>query len=170
MSADSPSKWRRGKRAAGELPMKVCYLDCFSGIAGDMLLGALIDAGLELDYLSAEIEKLRLDGIELRAEKAKRGGLAGTDFTVRVAHDRHHRSLSTIERIIAESDLSDAVKEDARKIFRKLGEAEALAHDVPVEKVHFHEVGALDAIVVKPPPVALPALNSIHDVPFQLRT
>jgi uncharacterized protein (TIGR00299 family) protein len=127
--------------------MKICYLDCFSGIAGDMLLGALIDAGLDVEVLRSELSTLNLEGVELHAEKAKRGGLAGTNVSVKVAHDHHHRSLSTIEKIIDESELAEGVKSTARKIFRRLGEVEALAHDVPIEKVHFHEVGALDAIV-----------------------
>ncbi len=127
--------------------MKVAYLDCFSGIAGDMLVGALIDAGLSLDVLRAEIDKLDLEGVELTAEKCVRKGITGTDFQVKVGHDHHHRSLSTIEKIIGTSDLDDPVRERAIDIFRRLGEAEAAIHGVDVEKVHFHEVGALDAIV-----------------------
>ncbi len=126
--------------------MKVCYLDCFSGIAGNMVLGALVDAGLDFELLRSELAKLKLEGVVLRAAKTKRGGLAGTNVSVETARGHHHRSLSAIEKIIGESELSDKVKSDARRIFRRLGEVEALAHDVPLEKVHFHEVGALDAI------------------------
>lgn len=127
--------------------MRIAYLDCFSGIAGDMLLGALVDAGLDADALRAEIAKLKLEGVELRTEPAKRKGITGTNVTVEVAHDHHHRSLSTIERIIGDSALDDRVKQRAVEIFRRLGEAEATVHGVDIEKVHFHEVGALDAIV-----------------------
>lgn len=126
--------------------MKVCYLDCFSGIAGNMALGALVDAGLDIETLRAELAKLRLEGVALGAARTKRGGLAATNVSVETAEGHGHRSLSTIEKIIGESDLSDRVKSDACRIFRRLGEVEARAHDVPIEKVHFHEVGALDAI------------------------
>ncbi len=127
--------------------MKIAYLDCFSGVAGDMLVGALLDAGLSLDALRAEIAKLELAGVELSAEKCVRKGITGTDFQVKVGHDHHHRSLSTIEKIIGESGLEESVREQAIDIFRRLGEAEAAIHGVDIEKVHFHEVGALDAIV-----------------------
>ncbi len=126
--------------------MKICYLDCFSGIAGNMILGALIDAGLDFELLRSELAKLKLEGVAVKAAKTKRGGLAGTHVSVETAPSRHHRSLGAIERIIDESGLSERAQSDARRIFRRLGEAEALVHDVPLEKVHFHEVGALDAI------------------------
>jgi hypothetical protein len=127
--------------------VKVAYLDCFSGIAGDMLVGALLDAGLPFGILDAEIAKLGLKEVTLSAEKAKRKGITGTDFKVAVGHDHHHRSLTTIEKIINESTLDAPIKETAIRIFRRLGEAEAGVHGVDIEKVHFHEVGALDAIV-----------------------
>lgn len=127
--------------------MKTAYLDCSSGIAGDMLLGALIDAGLDAGFLRAEIAKLNLEGVELTAEKAIRCGVSGVDFQVKVGHDHAHRHLSTIEKIIDGSGLADSVKLRAKAVFRRLGEAEAGVHGVPIEKVHFHEVGAIDAIV-----------------------
>lgn len=111
-----------------------------------MVLGALIDAGLDFDLLRSELAKLKLEGVALRVEKTRRGGLAGTNVVVETARGHHHRSLGAIERIINESKLSNRVKSDSRKIFRRLGEVEALAHDVPIERVHFHEVGSLDAI------------------------
>lgn len=127
--------------------MKLAYLDCFSGIAGDMLVGALLDAGLPFETLNSEIAKLGLKEVTLSAEPTKRKGITGTDFKVAVGHDHHHRSLTTIEKIINESTLDDAIKQTAIRIFRRLGEAEAGVHGVDIEKVHFHEVGALDAIV-----------------------
>lgn len=127
--------------------MRIAYLDCAAGIAGDMLLGALLDAGLDADLLRNEIAKLKLEGVELTAEKCVRRGITGTDFQVKVAHDHAHRRLSTIEKIIDGSELGSAVKERAKAIFRRLGEAEARVHGIPIEKVHFHEVGAIDAIV-----------------------
>jgi len=127
--------------------MKIAYLDCYSGIAGDMLLGAMLDAGLDADFLRAEIDKLGVDGVTLTVEPCVRRGITGTDFRVQVEHDHAHRHLSTIERIIDESALDDDLKDRAKSIFRRLGEAEAAIHGVSIEKVHFHEVGAVDAIV-----------------------
>ena len=127
--------------------MKIAYLDCFSGVAGDMLLGALIDAGVPADALRAEIAKLNLDGVELKAERCVRKGITGTDVKVVTGHDHAHRHLSTIEKIIDGATLGQTVKDRAKHIFRRLGEAEAAIHGIPIEKVHFHEVGAIDAIV-----------------------
>lgn len=127
--------------------MKICYLDCFSGISGDMLLGALIDAGIREDLLTQEISKLGLQGINLRFEPCKRASIGGTNAIVKVAHDHAHRSLSQIENIITSSGLKDEVKAQSIQIFRRLGEVEAAIHQTSIEKVHFHEVGALDSIV-----------------------
>ena len=126
--------------------MKICYLDCFSGISGDMLLGALADAGAGQAELRAGIAKLGLDGVELKFEKCLRAGIGGTNLIVEVAKDQQHRSLSRIEEIIQASALDEEVKKRSVEIFRRLGEAEAAIHQTPVEKVHFHEVGALDSI------------------------
>ncbi len=127
--------------------MKIAYLDCYSGVAGDMFLGAMIDAGLDPDRLRTEIAKLGVDGVEVQAEKTVRRGITGTDVKVVTGHDHAHRHLSTIEKIIDGSAISPTAKETAKKIFRRLGEAEAAVHGIPIEKVHFHEVGAVDAIV-----------------------
>jgi hypothetical protein len=126
--------------------MKVCYLDCFSGVSGDMLLGALVDAGLDPEALRAEFAKLGLEGVDLEFEKTLRSNISGTNLTVKVAHDHSHRPLSKIEQIISTSGLKESVKERAIRIFCRLGEVEAAIHNVPVEKVHFHEVGAWDSI------------------------
>ncbi len=127
--------------------MKVCYLECFSGISGDMLLGALVDAGVDAEALRAEIAKLGLEGVEPRFERCARSNIAATNLTVEVAHDHSHRSLSKIKQIIEASALDASVKQRAIAIFERLGEVEAAIHQVPVEKVHFHEVGAWDSIV-----------------------
>jgi uncharacterized protein (TIGR00299 family) protein len=127
--------------------MKIAYLDCFSGVAGDMILGALIDAGVPVDAMRGEIAKLKIEGVDLKAEKCVRKGIMGTDLQVVTGHDHAHRHLSTIERIIDAADLTARVKERAKSVFRKLGEAEAAIHGIAIEKVHFHEVGAVDAIV-----------------------
>ena len=127
--------------------MKHAYFDCFSGISGDMTLGALLDAGVPVDQLRAELHGLNLPGWELSAEKVWKNGMAATHAKVFAQDTTTHRSLSTILEIIEKSNLASGVKDRAAAIFRKLGEAEAAVHDVPLEKIHFHEVGAVDAII-----------------------
>jgi pyridinium-3,5-bisthiocarboxylic acid mononucleotide nickel chelatase len=127
--------------------MKVAYFDCFSGISGDMTLGALVDAGCPLELLREKLQGLQVPGWELSAEKVWKNGMAATYVKVKAADTETHRSLTTILGILEKSQLSEPVKERAGAIFRKLGEAEAAVHDVPLEKIHFHEVGAVDAIV-----------------------
>jgi uncharacterized protein (TIGR00299 family) protein len=128
--------------------MKIAYFDCFAGVSGDMILGALVDAGLELDLLQEELGKLRLDGFRLEAKKVKRCSLTGTKVEVIIEHHQHsHRHLSHILEMINGSSLPAQVQEDCRSIFNHLAEAEAKVHGTSVEHVHFHEVGALDSIV-----------------------
>jgi uncharacterized protein (TIGR00299 family) protein len=128
--------------------MKVLCYDCFSGISGDMNLGAMIDLGVEVSYLKNELDKLNLQGWELVAEKAQRHGITGTKVTIKqTVHEHAHRHLSDIEKLISESSLSDPDKKLSIKIFMKIAAAEALVHDIPVEKVHFHEIGAVDSII-----------------------
>ena len=127
--------------------MKAAYFDCFSGISGDMTLGALVDAGCPLDILRGKLRSLQVPGWEISAEKVWKNGMAATHVRVKTLDTQSHRSLATIHSILAESDLDSEVKKRAAAIFTKLGEAEAAVHDVPVEKIHFHEVGAVDAIV-----------------------
>ncbi len=132
------------------------HLDCTSGISGDMFLGACLDLGLPVSLLDEMVERLGLDGVELRVERAKRGGLAGVRFSVlrdgrpvegAGSEGASHRPLATILRMIDESGLSGGVVERASALFRRLGEAEAQVHGVGLEEVHFHEVGADDSIV-----------------------
>ena len=128
--------------------MKALYYDCFSGISGDMNLGAMLDLGIEKSYLVNELNKLNLKGWELVAEKDQRHGIAGTKVTIKqTVHEHVHRHLSDIEKIISDSALSDEIKMLSRKIFMKLAEAEATVHGISMEEVHFHEVGAIDSIV-----------------------
>ena len=127
--------------------MKLAYFDCFSGISGDMTLGALLDAGLPLEHLRGELRSLDVPGWELNAEKTWKNGMAATHAKVRTQDTQTHRSLTTILQIIEKSKLPAAVKRQSSAIFQKLGEAEATVHDVPLEKIHFHEVGAVDAIL-----------------------
>ncbi|MBM3419942.1 MAG: nickel pincer cofactor biosynthesis protein LarC [Bacteroidetes bacterium] len=128
--------------------MTILYYDCFSGISGDMNLGAMIDLGVDPAWLKAELVKLNLPGWELVAEKDQRHGIHGTKVTiVQTIHEHAHRHLTDIEKIINGSSLSNMVKETAIKIFRVIGNAEAKVHNIPVEKIHFHEVGAIDSII-----------------------
>src|SRR6266478_667778 len=127
--------------------MKYAYFDCFSGISGDMTLGALLDAGVSVEQLRGELQGLNVPGWELSTEKVWKNGMAATYAKVRTQDTQTHRSLSTILGIIEKSSLAPGVKEPAAAIFTILGEAEAAVHDVPLEKIHFHEVGAVDAIV-----------------------
>jgi uncharacterized protein (TIGR00299 family) protein len=127
--------------------MKCAYFDCFSGISGDMTLGALLDADVLIERLRDELQGLNIPGWELASEKVWKNGMAATYAKVRAQDTTTHRSLSTILDIIEKSALAPNVKDQAAAIFQKLGEAEAAVHDVPLEKIHFHEVGAVDAIV-----------------------
>jgi pyridinium-3,5-bisthiocarboxylic acid mononucleotide nickel chelatase len=127
--------------------MKSAYFDCFSGISGDMTLGALLDAGLPLEQLRAELASLEIPGWQISAEKVWKNGMAATYAKVQTQDTTTHRSLAVILQLLENSKLSAPVKSNATAIFRKLGEAEATVHDVPLEKIHFHEVGAIDAIV-----------------------
>lgn len=137
--------------------MRTAYLECFSGISGDMLLGALVDAGVPFTLLEETAAALNV-GARLEMRKVTRGGVAATKVDVITPethpaepqeHSAHapHRHLSSIVRIIRSAALADTVKERAIAAFHLLGEAEAAIHSIPVEKVHFHEVGAVDTIV-----------------------
>jgi urease accessory protein UreG len=123
------------------------YFDCFSGISGDMALGCLLDLGLDLDALHAELTKLDLPPFHLTAERGMRGYLSGTQVTVHLPEQHAHRRLEEVRVIIAASRLAESVKAKSLHIFTLLAQAEGLVHGVPPEEVHFHEVGALDAIV-----------------------
>jgi pyridinium-3,5-bisthiocarboxylic acid mononucleotide nickel chelatase len=127
--------------------MKLAHFDCFSGISGDMTLGALVDAGADLATIKSELRRLDLKGWQISAERVKRGALFATNVKVESTEKHHHRGLSTILDLIDRAELAPRIKERATKIFRRLGEAEAKVHQVEIEKVHFHEVGAVDAII-----------------------
>ena len=127
--------------------MRLLYFDCFAGVSGDMTLGALVSAGADGRALVEQLEQLDFGNFEVRFEQAERAGISAVRADVRTDEQHHHRGLSQILRIIERSRLSDVVKERAARIFTRLAAAEARVHNVPVEQVHFHEVGALDAIV-----------------------
>src|SRR5260370_28490350 len=126
--------------------MKLAYFDCFSGISGDMTLGALVDAGCGVEHLCSGLRGLQVPGWELSAEKVWKNGMAATYVKVKTEDQSKHRSLIANLEILQESQLALHVCKNAAAIFTKLGEAEARVHDVPLEKIHFHEVGAVDAI------------------------
>lgn len=135
--------------------MKILYYDCFSGISGDMNLGALLDLGVSRDNLIRGLEKLNVDGWKLEITSDQRHGISGTKVTVIINeasghdHDHHnrHRYLADIEKIINGSSLPAEVAILSMKIFTIIAEAEAAVHDKPVQEIHFHEVGALDSII-----------------------
>src|SRR3990167_10758696 len=138
--------------------VKIVYFDCFSGISGDMILGAFVDAGLDINFLQEQLAQLHLHGYEISAEKVKRAGICGTKVHVIISHmDKHshsthhhhdsHLNFSGIKTIIENSNLHHDIKYDGVRIFQRLAEVEAKVHNISPEKVHFHEVGAIDSIV-----------------------
>lgn len=171
--------------------MKLLYLDCFSGISGDMTIGALLDAGGDLSLLKEELKKLHIeDEYDISARKVNKNGITGTKFDVHLnhndehthhhehsasneehpsrnhthddlehththehthdhahSHDHSHRAYQHIVKMISDSDLSEYVKDISLGIFKKIGEAEGKIHGMPLQDVHFHEVGAVDSII-----------------------
>jgi uncharacterized protein (TIGR00299 family) protein len=127
---------------------QIAYFDCFAGVSGDMLLGALVDAGLSLDALEAELAKLDLDGYEIDCARIQSHGLTGTRLSVRDTLGAYPaRHLHDIQQMIEGSTLSDTVKVRSLNVLERLGRAEATIHGVPLQEVHFHEIGAVDTIV-----------------------
>ncbi len=141
--------------------MKLLYLDCFAGTSGDMFLGALLDLGVSEDTLRRELEKLHLPGYRISSRHVTKQNISATKFDVAVIEDasvrtpspmlhavvHEHRGYSEIAAIIDKSGLSQRVKDRAVAVFRRIGEAEAKIHGIPLEKIHFHEIGAVDSIV-----------------------
>jgi uncharacterized protein (TIGR00299 family) protein len=128
--------------------MTLAYFDCFSGISGDMTLGALVDAGVSINALRAELARLDLPGYEISSEKVKRSGIAATKVRVIIDQkDQRSRYLSEIEKIIEGSSLPLAVRKNSLRIFNRLADVEAKVHGTTPDKIHFHEVGAVDSIV-----------------------
>ena len=126
----------------------VLFLDLFSGASGDMLLGAILDAGLPLEELKAQLERVDVSGYELEVERQVRHGLTGTKLHVRdVAKAHPARHLPDIHRLVRESTLSDEVQTTSIAVFERLARVEAGIHGLPVDRVHFHEISAVDSIV-----------------------
>lgn len=128
--------------------MKILYYDCFAGISGDMNLGALIDLGVDADYLTTELQKLNIEGFHLEIQKDIRRGISGTKATVVVENpdNEKHRHLRHVEELVNQSMLSPEVKSLSLRIFDQIAVAEGKVHNISKERVHFHEVGALDSI------------------------
>ena len=127
--------------------MKTLYFDCFAGASGDMILGALVGAGVDPRALVDQLKLLNVGGWEIDFARVDRSGVSATYAKVKTAPEHAHRHLSDILRIIYDSGLNQQVKNRAALVFSKLAEAEAQVHNLPIEEIHFHEVGALDAIV-----------------------
>ena len=125
---------------------RICHIDPVCGASGDMLLGALIDVGVPVATLQQRIDQIGLRGLLLHVKRVQKRGVAAAKVHVLAPREHAHRHLPDIERILDASDLPERVKATAQQVFRVLAHAEAKVHDVPVEAVHFHEVGALDAI------------------------
>ena len=126
---------------------KIILLEPFSGISGDMMVGALLDLGFSFDELKDKLGLLPLEGYRIAAEKCSRSGIRATKFNVQAGHSHHHRTFADIQQMIESSGLSDWVKEKSVLAFRKLAEAEGKIHGQHAEAVHFHEVGAVDSII-----------------------
>ncbi len=128
--------------------MRIAYFDTIAGISGDMALGALVSAGVNFDELIAELRALNFSGFELEARHIERNGIVAAKIDVVISHQPHyHRHLKDIEELIDKSSLKESIKERSKKIFREVAVAEAKVHNTSIEKVHFHEVGAIDSLI-----------------------
>ncbi|QGY43391.1 nickel pincer cofactor biosynthesis protein LarC [Maribellus comscasis] len=127
---------------------RILYYDCFAGVSGDMNLGALIHLGVDPEYLKSELEKLNIEGFLLEIKEDKRRGISGikADVVIENPENEKHRHLHHIETLVNDSGLPNRVKTTALNIFKHVAVAEAKVHNIPIQKVHFHEVGALDSI------------------------
>lgn len=127
--------------------MKIAYFDCFAGISGDMILGALVDVGLDFETLKKDLALLNLEGYTIETERVSKKGISGTKIKINTEETNTHRHLSDIKEIINSSGLNETIKEKSIEIFTSLAEAEAKIHGTTLEEIHFHEVGAMDAII-----------------------
>ena len=127
--------------------MTVAYFDCFAGISGNMVLGAFINLGLDIEEFKEAMSLLPIEGYIIEHQEVKKQGIAATHVDIQVTQEQPHRHLHHIEEIIMASQLPREVQELALKIFTRLAEAEAKVHNTTIERIHFHEVGAVDAII-----------------------
>ena len=127
--------------------MRIAFFDCFSGICGDMILGAFFDLGLDLSFFKTEMEKLDISGYKIDVKKAEINGYKASDVYINIKDSQPPRTFMDIKQLIENSNLNEKVKELSMRIFHRLAVAEGKVHKTPVEKVHFHEVGAVDSII-----------------------
>lgn len=127
--------------------MRIAYFDCFSGISGDMFVGALLDAGLKIEILEKELNKLNLSGYQLEVNKVLKKGISASQFKVKIQEKGVERRFKDILNILEESKLDEEIKNEVKKIFFKIAEAESKIHQEDIEKIHFHEIGGLDSII-----------------------
>lgn len=127
--------------------MRIAYFDCFSGISGDMFVGALLDAGLKIEILEKELNKLNLSGYQLEVNKVLKKGISASQFKVKIQEKGVERRFKDILNILEESKLDEEIKNEVKKIFFKIVEAESKIHQEDIEKIHFHEIGGLDSII-----------------------
>jgi uncharacterized protein (TIGR00299 family) protein len=127
--------------------MRIAYFDCFAGASGDMILGALLDAGIKPEVWQGELSRLNLSGYELRIDRVQKQGIAATAVRVLVSEGSQERRLAEIEELIGASQLPAEVKETGVEVFRRLAVAEARVHGTTPDRIHFHEVGGVDAII-----------------------
>ncbi|MHC4527018.1 MAG: nickel pincer cofactor biosynthesis protein LarC [Planctomycetota bacterium] len=126
--------------------MKIGYFDCFAGASGDMIAGAMVAAGLDGEFLQAQLDTLGIEGLEVTIGRTKRAGLAAVKFEASAAEQQPARNLEQISKLIGDSGISDAAKKTAIAIFDRLAQAEAAVHEKDPKDIHFHEVGAVDSI------------------------
>ena len=127
--------------------MKIAYFDCFSGISGDMTVGALLDAGLKIETLEKELNKLGLSGYQLEVNKVVKKGISGTQFKVKIKEEGVERRFKDILDILEKSKLDEEIKKETEKIFFNIAQAESKIHRKDIDKIHFHEIGGLDSII-----------------------
>lgn len=127
--------------------MKIAYFDCFSGISGDMTVGALLDAGLKIETLEEELKKLGLSGYQLEVKKVIKKGISATQFKVKIKEEGVERRFKDILTILEKSKLDEEIKKETKKIFFNIAQAESKIHQKDIDKIHFHEIGGLDSII-----------------------
>jgi len=127
--------------------MKIAYFDCFAGAGGDMLVAAMLDAGLDVEFLKAQLATLSLKKLDVKLTETKRCGLRALSFVPVVPKQQQHRNLQQITKIITQSRISEQARKTAITIFERIAQAEAAVHGKDPNDIHFHEIGALDSIV-----------------------
>lgn len=126
---------------------KILYIDCFSGISGDMIVGALLDLGLDFNFLKEELKKIEIEGYEVGLKKVKKSGISASKFEVKITKGQPHRNYGDIRSLINNSTINTKAKQTALSIFEIIAAAESRVHQIGMDNVHFHEIGAVDSII-----------------------